>query len=320
MDVELFRTGPPTGYGSFAADGVARVQVGGPVEAALKLDGGAFPGLTARGPANADAAELAAAQPQPDQQPGEEPPGPPGPPVRISATGPFAFDPHANTARFLSARGEPAGVRVWHDAPADPNAIAAGPDELTCRTLTVRLEPGTPAARAEAAAVRADRGRRTWGDRSFFAADDDLAPVLVLAEGTADRPVRVLSPGRGVTIFAGRLSHDLPADALTLDSANGANGGTVTVRAPDAFVRCPRLTVLPPDPAAPGGPRRLSADGPGELRRADPATGELAATVSWPGDAPHRDRTPAPAGTWSPSPAARTPPATPTATPPPPTR
>ena len=268
VDVELFRTGPASGYGSFAADGIARVEIGGPVEMHLKA--GAFPGL--------DAAGKDRDEPVDPQRTDEY-----APPVHIAGSGPFAFDPHANTARFLSARGESAGVRVWRDAAPKPGELAAGPDELTCQTLTVRLEPETPDARAEAVAVRRDRERRTWGDRDFFAADDDLAPVAVVAEGPADRPVRVASPSRGVTVTAGRLAHDLPADVLTLDSLHGANGGLVEVRAPDARVRCPRLTVSPPDAATPDAPRRVAADGPGELKRADPATGTLAATVTWPG-------------------------------------
>ena len=266
VEVELFRTGPATGYGSFAADGIARVEVGGPVEVDLKA--GAFPGLDAAGD-----------EPKPDDAN--------APPVHIAGTGPFAFDPHANTARFLSARGEGAGVRVWRDhVPAagdDGDGEAFGPDDLTCQTLTVRLEPDTAEARAEADAMRLDRQRRTWGDRNFFAADGDLAPVAVLAEGPRETPVRVSSPSRGVAVVAGRLEHDLPADVLTLDSANAANGGMVTVIAPDARVRCPRVVVSPPDPATPDGPRRVSATGPGELNRNDPATGAPAARVTWPG-------------------------------------
>ena len=210
VDVALFRTGPASGYGSFAADGIARVEVGGPV--AVDLKAGAFPGLDAAGDTT-----------NPDDQN--------APPVHIAGSGPFAFDPHANTARFLSARGEGAGVRVWREHVPDPGESgdsggeAFGPDELTCRTLTVRLEPDTPKARREAAAVRRDRERRMWGDRDFFAADDDLAPVAVVAEGPAETPVRVSSPSRGVTVTAGRLEHDLPADVLTLDAADGANGG-----------------------------------------------------------------------------------------------
>ena len=275
VEVELFRTGPASGYGSFAADGIARVEVAAPVRVDLDMKAGAFPGLDAAGGTTVR------------RDPGEDH----GPPVHVAGGGPFAFDPHANTARFLSARGEPAGVRVWREhvpEPGDPVPAGGphGPDELTCRTLTVRLEPETAGAKAEAAAVRRDRAGRAWGDRDFFAADDDLAAVAVVAEGSAKYTVRVVSPARGVTVTAARLDHDLPADVLTLSAAGPADA--VTVTAPGARVRCPRLTVSPPDPAGfatkgADAPRTVAADGPGVLTRFDEVTGEPAATVEWPG-------------------------------------
>ena len=263
VDVRLFRTRPVGEYDSFAADGVAEVEVAGPVSVAVRA--GRFPGL------DAAAADDPNDAPEPDN-------AAPGEPVRVTGTGPFTFDPHANTARFDSARGTAAGVRAWRD---DPEHDA--PDELTCDALTVRLEPAGADAKAEADAVRAARAGRDWGDRDFYAADDDLEPVAAVAEGSPGAPVRVVSPGRGATVTAGRLAHDLPADVWTLSSPPGVNGGAVEVRGPDARVRCPRLTVFPPEIPESGDPRRVRCEGPGELLRADPTTRKLAARVTWPG-------------------------------------
>ena len=219
--------------------------------------------------------------------------------MRITSTGPFTFDPHANTARFESVDGTGAGVRAWRDAPIGSDGAAVGPDELTCETLRARFEPVTADAIAEAADVREARRRRDWGDRKFFAADDDLEAVAVVAEGSLQAPVTVLFPGRKIKAVAAKLEHDVLADVLTLTGfphdPDGA--GRVRLRLPDAGLLAPKIVVLPPDPAATPGPgvgdspagdkrespRRVRCSGPGRLVRRDLATGGRSEEVTWPG-------------------------------------
>ena len=281
VEVKLFRTRGAGEYDNVAVDGLAEVAVLGPV--AVTLRGGGLPGLDAAGGPLGDA-------------PVDRDPTEPRQPVRITASEKLVFDPHANTARFTSV--EPGGVRAWREAEPgtrEPGAAPIGPDELLCDDLRVRFAPATDAARAEADAVRAARQERHWGERKFYAADDDLEAVAVVATGA---PVRVTSPARDAVVTAARLEHDVPADVLTLTGRPGADGrpGLVNVSLPDSEIACPRLVVSPPDSppgvnqVAPGvnretgdSPRRLRCSGPGTLRRTDPQTGAPAARVVWPG-------------------------------------
>ncbi len=306
VDIKLFRTRTPGSYENVAADGLQEVAVRGPV--ALTLRDGRLPGLDAAGGPLGKA-------PTPDLN---DPADAPREPVEITATRQLVFDPLQNTALFTSI--DPGGVRASRPQPAGTvpeTPEQAGPDELICDDLLVRFAPATDEAKAEAAALRAAMAARDWGERPFYAADDDLEATAVVANGA---PVRVNSPSRQITTTSARLEHDVPADVLTLsgrsdaglaaaaasDAAprnrrttafrglagspeNSAGPDLVRVTLPDATILCPRLVVTPPDapagvdPATIDAPRRVRCTGPGLLLRNDPETGELAARVKWPG-------------------------------------
>ncbi|MEM9702071.1 MAG: hypothetical protein AAF907_06475, partial [Planctomycetota bacterium] len=291
VEVKLFRTRSPAAYDNVAADGLAEVDLRGPVDLTLR-GGGGLPGLDAAG-GPLDQADGGPTNEKPEQKNRQ--------PVHITATGRLLFNPDANTALFTSL--EPGGVRAWRDQPPDakpPTPERAGPDELIADDLLVTFSPSTEAAKQEAAETRAARANRDWGDRSFYGADDDLEATAVIADGA---PVRVISPARQVRTTSARLEHDVRTDVLTLigdprsrtagvrraAAVKGETEGLVRVTLPNAVIRCPRLVVMPPE--APAGvdwktvdaPRRLRCSGPGQLRRTDPQTGELAAEVVWPG-------------------------------------
>ncbi|QDT14517.1 hypothetical protein [Alienimonas californiensis] len=290
VEIKLFRTRSPSAYDNVAADGLEEIAVRGPV--AVVLRGGSLPGLDAAGGPLAEVpappADAAGAAEEENREP-----------VRITATGRLVFSPQENTALFTSV--QPGGVRAWRDQPADvepPSPEQAGPDELISDDLLVTFTPATDEAKQTAAETRAARENRDWGDRKFYAADDDLQATAVIAHGA---PVRVNSPARQMKATAARLEHDVATDVLTLVGGSDSRvaghrplGGAqrpewVHVTLPDSVIRCPQLTVTPPevpegvDPESVDAPRRVAAAGPGTLLRTDPETGELASKVTWPG-------------------------------------
>ncbi|MFH5805953.1 hypothetical protein [Alienimonas sp. DA493] len=287
VEIKLFRTRTPSAYDNVAADGLEEIAVRGPV--AVTLRGGGLPGLDAAGGPLAEAPE-----PQVDDEDDEN-----REPVQITATGRLVFNPHENTARFTSV--QPGGVRAWREQSADaapPAPERAGPDELIADDLLVTFTPATDEAKRTAAETRAARENRDWGDRKFYAADDDLQATAVIAHGA---PVRVHSSARQLKATAARLEHDVATDVLTLIGGSDARvagyrpvGGAqrpewVHVTLPDSVIRCPQLIVTPPevpegvDPESVDAPRRVNAAGPGTLLRTDPETGQLASKVTWPG-------------------------------------